>query len=514
MRKRFSGATGAIASGILLVLATPPIPLGFLAWLGLLPFMFSIERADSVKKAFQLGMLFGLVYHLGVVYWVAMNTGADMTARILSGIGTVAILSIWFGIVSIPYKLALNRFGNAGHFALILLYPAQELFWAYGELAFPWALLALTQAEYLPIIQLASVGGTYLVTAWVVAVNAIAMVGREKRRTGFVIIALLVLTWGGGALRSSALLRSTLSRPLGTVGLVQGNIDPEDKWELGAKYSMDIYQSLTKSMAENNQLDLVVWPETASPVRLKNSRYWRTVLQDMVDSLNISLATGASHREYRDGVKIPYNASFLIKPGGKGVMDYYAKVHLVPFGERVPFQWIYPGLGKLNLGQAEFKPGPGLTTWDVPHDSITFKVSPLICYEDIFSHLSYRSVKLGADILVNQTNDGWLHGTSEQRQHVLLARFRSIETGRTMVRATNTGISAIFAPSGHFLAELPIGARGAVYAIAPGPAMTAYVGGGWLIKYLFAAAALGLWIALGIGELREKRARKQEEKDA
>ncbi len=511
MRNQFrTGAAGALFSGLLLVLATPPIPLGFLAWLGLVPFMLAMERVESTRDAIRLGMLLGLVFHAGTIYWLAMNTGADMTARVLSGVGGVLLFTVWFGIVSIPYKWALDRFGRAGHFALILIWPAQELFWSYGEMAFPWALLALTQAEYLPILQLSAVGGTSLVTAWVAAVNALAVVGREKRRTGLVLILMLAMTWAGGAIRQHTVLRSTMSRSLGYVGLAQGNVDPSDKWELGAKYSVDIYTSLTRSLAETHELDLMVWPETAAPVRLQHSRYWKAVLQDFVDSLDVPLTTGASHREYVDGEKIPYNASFLLTPGAGGRMEYYAKVHLVPFGERVPFQWLFPGLGELNLGQAEFRPGPGIVAWPVRRDTLLFHAGPLICYEDIFPHLAHRCVHEGADILVNQTNDGWLHGTSEQRQHLLLARFRSLETGRTLVRATNTGISAIFAPSGHFLAELPIGVRGAVGAEAPGPLTTPYLRGGWLLKYLFGGAALILWMVMAVERIRNRRREKRE----
>ncbi|MDP8207153.1 MAG: apolipoprotein N-acyltransferase [Candidatus Electryonea clarkiae] len=494
----------AVLTGLLLFLATPPVPLGFLAWFALIPLLISLENVIDGKEAFRLGMWTGLVYHLGTIYWIAFNTGADWGARLGSAAGGIGLMTILVGFVAWLHYFAVKRFGKSGHLLIIMLWPAQDMLFMQGELGFPWVTLALTQAEYLPIIQIASVGGTPLVSAWVAAINGIAAAGRDRKMTSVVLILIVLMTWGGGYIREYSISVRDSENNLGSIALVQGNIEPAKKWELGADHSLGIYWSITRNVINAEKPILVVWPETAAPVYLKRSRQWRNKMQAFVDSVGVPVATGGSHYEIENGVKNRYNSSFLIKPGAKGVMDWYAKIHLVPFGERVPFQKIYPDLGKLNFGQAEFKPGSGIKAWEIDGKDGQVKVSPLICYEAIFPDLGRDAVRAGAQVIINHTNDGWLAGTSEPEQHLLLSRFRSIETGLALVRATNTGISAIISPSGRILRKLPEGIRGALTAGIPEPVKTPYIKGGWLFGYIMVVVTILIWLKLVSDEIRKR----------
>lgn len=492
----------ALFSGLLLSLAIPPLPFGFLAWFGFVPLLIALESTRKYGEAFRLGFLTGFVFYLGTIYWLAWNSGANLPLRIVSVIGAVTILSLCFGLMILAYRAVVAAFGRGAHLAFPFFLAAYEWLWHLGELAFPWPLTALTQGNYLPVLQLASVGGTPLIAAWVAAINGILVSGRNRRRTGVVVVLLVGLTFLFGSTRERYIFRLSAT-PLARVAVVQGNIDAEEKWERGPAYSLDVYFPLTRAVTADMP-DLIVWPETAAPVLLQRAWRWRHSFQAFVDSLGVPLITGARHYEMEGDRRVPLNTCFLVRPGARGVMDRYAKVHLVPFGERVPFQWLIPSLGRLNMGQAEFKAGEDLVVWSLPVGDRRLRFVPLICYESIFPGLGRRAVAKGADVLVNLTNDGWYDGTSEHIQHLILSRIRSIETGRCLVRATNTGISAIIGPSGRILRMLPDGVRGGLVAEVTSPVDTSFLRWGWLIPWILLVCALATLIA-AVARLRRRR---------
>lgn len=495
----------AAVSGLLLALATPPIPLGFIAWFALFPLFMAIEGAQNNKESYLIGFISGLVFYLGTVYWIAMNTGTNILVRLSSGTGSILLLASTFGLVTLVLYRVYKIFGRGGFFLAPILFVFNETLWHFSELAFPWALFALTQGEYLSVLQMASVGGTAVISAWVVAINTLIFVGRERRITGITVIVLISLPFLLGTLREKSVYERVMPHSLGKIALVQGNIDAAKKWELGAQYSLDIYEPLTQGL-RNEQPDLVVWPETAAPVYVQQNRRWRNHFQAFADSLGFSLITGGRYVEFVDDKRIPFNAAFMIKPRGRKQFERYEKVHLVPFGERVPFQKFFPILAKLNFGQAEFKPGEGIAKWTVAGRQDTFTVAPMICYESIFPYLGMEVVRHKTDVILNLTNDGWFDGTSEQRQHLLLSVIRSIETGRSLVRATNTGISAIATPSGRILQSLPTNVRGVLATNIPIPVDTPFNRGGWITPYIFFFVGLLIILfVLGHGIYYRKR---------
>lgn len=495
-------------SALLLALALPPLNLGFLAWFALVPMMLVMEKLPRVRDGYLAGFLFGLVYFGIAMHWIGFNSGTNLGVRIGSAAGGVLLLTSSFGFMTWGYAAVLRAFGRMGHFFAPILWIGFETLWHLGELAFPWPLVALTQAKYLPVLQLASVGGTTLITGVVVFANAMLVAGRNRRVASIIFFFLIGGTILFGQLRLRSVIIDIAGQTIGRVALVQGNIDAAKKWKLGADYSMDVYLPLTRSLKEEKP-DLVVWPETAAPVYVQQDRHWRSQLQDEVDSLGFALVTGGRYADFTDDGRIPYNPAFLIEPGDRGRFDRYSKVHLVPFGERVAFQRFIPALGKLNLGQAEFKPGEGTAVWTIHGERNTFTVAPLICYEAIFPDLGQHAVRGGADVLLNLTNDGWYDGSAELEQHLMLSRIRAVETGRSFVRATNTGISAMIDPAGHISRQLGNKLRGALVEELAPPVNTMFNRGGWILSYLGLGAALILvvfsafWIRLGKGKSRE-----------
>lgn len=475
----------AIVTGIALVLATPTLPFGFLAWFAFIPFFIRLEKIKKRSDAFRMGLITGLIYYTGAVYWIGANKGTILVARLGSCAGAVLLLSFTFAVmIALQYTIVL-RYGKKGHFAAPFMFAAFETIWHLSEIAFPWPVLALTQSDYLPIVQLAAVGGSTIITMWIVAINAVITVGREGRRAAIVVIVMIIMTWGLGSAREKMVHKETYDNYLGRIALVQGNIDAAKKWKNKAEYSTDIYFSYSKELSQENP-DLIVWPETAAPVYIQQDLYWRNKMFELVDTLNCPVVTGARFAHFGEGGRVPFNSAFIVTEDNDGHrrMKRYSKMHLVPFGERVPFQKLIPVLGKLNLGQAEFKPGDSLAVWPVRNNGHTFNVVPLICYESIFPDLLLNAVQQGADVILNLTNDGWFVGTNELKQHMLLSRMQTIAVGRSFVRATNTGISIISGPSGRILQYLPANIRGALVKDIPIGVRTPYVRGGWMLPFI------------------------------
>jgi apolipoprotein N-acyltransferase len=334
--------------------------------------------------------------------------------------------------------------------------------------------------------------------------------GRNRRGAGFVVIVMIASVWISGKFHASAVHKVSAATPIARIGLVQGNIEAALKWELGPEYSLDKYVPASYRAVEDGA-DLIVWPETAAPVYIQQSSRWRSYFKEFVDSLGVPVITGGRYLRFDEGKRIPFNPAFMISPGGVPPIRRYEKVFLVPFGERVPGQKLIPALGNLNLGQAEFKPGDSVAVWryrsSYGHE---VSVAPNICFESIFPQHLVESVSRGADVQLNLTNDGWYVGTGGPWQHLELSRISAVETGRSIVRATNTGISAIIAPSGQYLKTLPENVRGAIVADIPAPVDTPFLHHGWKIRPAIPYMLLFLVIAAALIPLNRLKNKSSE----
>ncbi len=474
----------AAISGLLLILATPPIPLYALAWFGLVPFFRALEHAESRREAQMLGFTFAFVWHAGTMYWIAWNSGTHVAVSIVSALGLAWLLSLWFGLVAVLHRQLLRAFGTWAHLLAVILYMASDVVWQSGDWSFPWISFALTQGQSLQLLQLTAIGGSVLMTGFIALLNAILTIGGRHWASLALTVLLLVSVWTWGNHREHIVHDQTAGTDAATVAIVQGNIDPDWKYKLGYDYSMNMYDALSTANVADS-VDLMVWPENAAPVYVEQDYRWRRYIQKMVDRIGATLVTGGRFAEFHeDNSRTPYNAAFLIRPNGMNQFLVYNKVYLVPFGERIPFQWAFPFLRNLDFGQAEFAPGDGIVSWPFRVNGDSLCVSPLICYEAIFPEAGWKATHLDADILLNMTNDGWFTGTGQQLQHLLLSRMRSIETGRSLVRSTNTGISAFITPSGRFAGLLGSDQRGVIVHTVERPVDTPFVAWGWHINLL------------------------------
>jgi apolipoprotein N-acyltransferase len=336
------------------------------------------------------------------------------------------------------------------------IWSACEWLKSSGPLGCPWGNVGYALAEHPAWIQGASLVGAPGLSVWIVGVNALIAgaitTRRLPARVALGLCAALVLAlpvaWGHARIRSFPPGESV------RVALVQPNIGSEEKWDAAhQEKSMGTLARLSLEAAQSEpKPDLIVWPETALPFYLRLEGRKLDRLYDLVRTLNVPLLVGYPDATLSlSGGVITHNAAGLVLPRGI-IAGQYEKIHLVPFGERIPFQGVLPFLGKIDLGQAEWT--PGTRPYVFPLGNAPFGV--LICFESIFPELSRDYGVDGARFLVNITNDEWFGPTAAPRQHADMAILRCVEQELGMARCANTGISMLVDPVGRVTQKGPL----------------------------------------------------------
>jgi apolipoprotein N-acyltransferase len=475
-----------ILSGLLTVLAYPPVNLWPLAWVSLVPLIRQLRNLP-LRLAFRRGWWAGLIFNTGLLYWIALNSGADFPLAPLSLLGLLLIMPLYWAVFAAIWTWLYRRWGSLAALLLPAVWVGLEVLKNAPEIAFPWQELGLSQIGFLPMVQIAELGGIRLISAWVVLLNVALFLLLDKRRSfALILFTLLAVSPIWGWWRMNHL---PLGGPPLTVALIQGNVDPDAKWTEDAALNFSLYEKLTREAISGSKPDLILWPETALPVYLGHQLEYQRRLRNFVREIGAPVLTGAPHYELRPGGgPIRYNSAFFFPKDGSPPLRY-DKIRLVPFGERVPFQRWFPKLGELNLGQAEFTPGKQRTVFEL---SGGVKVAPQICFESVFSEEIAPFAANGARVIANMTNDGWYGNSSGPYQHAELVRFRSIESRYPLVRAANTGISLAVDRAGHVVDRLPYGVSGLklVTVQSGGPETTFYLHHGELIPRVLACIAL------------------------
>lgn len=458
------GAARLLLSAILGILAFPPVALWPLSYVALIPFL---DAAASLppRKAWKWGYWSGFLFFGGLLYWIGLNSGAPWPLSMASMLALVAILATVWGLTAWAVARAAQSVPLPWVVVLFAcLYAFQEVWWGTGELSFPWAVWGLTQIGFLPAAQMADVIDIFGLSTWVLAINGlIFLIWRHppwRKRALAIVVALFVIPLIYGIVRLNTF---EFGRPV-SVAAVQASTPAEEKWQMSPEEILEDHLRLSQPLAQTGT-ELIVWPETATPMPLRYRPQSIQKIQSFADSARVVLITGATDYETdSEHGMLPYNAAFLFRPGTRELLSS-AKIHLVPFGERIPWQSVFPFLGKIRLGQAEFRPGKGPVVYPA-----TGEVPPmgcLICFEVLFPEISGDLVFGGAQVLTQLTNDGWYGNSSGPYQHLELTRLRAIASRRSIVRAANTGISAMIEPTGRVQKRLGYNRVGYIEGVLP-----------------------------------------------
>jgi len=430
-------------SALLFSLAFPPSPLGFVAYFSLVPLLLALEN-KSPYFAFRTGYLFGLISNSLLLFWVGWATIGGAVAAILLLCFYPAILC-WF------YALVQRRWKEGALFFFPFLWVAMEYVRSLTEISFPWLNLSYTQTYYLKLIQYASLWGNYAVSFWILWLNLMVYLFiRHKKRRGlatglFAILIILPYIYGSWVMSEKSVRMDPYWKGEEIkIALLQGNMEPEIKWDdRFLDYNIRTYIDMSKKAAQE-QVDLILWPETAAPCYLAAESLYLARVQETCDELNIPLLVGTNDYQVTPQGRLRYyNSAFLFTPHG-GYPQVYNKIHLVPFSEKMPYDQILNLSDKIQLGQSDFSNGEELTIFEIPKG----RFATLICFESVYPALVRDFVNQGAEFLVNITNDGWFGKTHGPFQHAQIAVFRAIENRIAIARCANTGVSMFIDPYG------------------------------------------------------------------
>ncbi|MGE0081723.1 MAG: apolipoprotein N-acyltransferase [Thiohalomonadaceae bacterium] len=443
------GHAAALAAGGLLPLAFAPLqfsPLAFLA----LAVLFVVVRTDDVRRGFLRGSLFGLgAFGVGVSWvYVAIHdfgfTSAPVAA-VLTGL-FVALFALYTGLFGALAAWVGRRLTapQALLFAMPLLWVAVEWFRGWFLSGFPWLSVGYSQIDT-PLAGYAPVLGVYGVS-WLAAVSAgtLAQLWLVRRAALAPVAGLLLAVWGLGLALGGVQWVEPEGKPL-RVALVQGNLPQLTKWEPGAiERHLATYADLTRPLL--GRVDLVAWPENAVTVFYQDLRdNYFTALADEARAAGTDVVLGVPLLD-EDGER--YYTTMMALTS----RQFHRKSHLVPFGEFVPLEaWLRGLIGFFDLPMSGFSPGdpaqPPLVVAGLP-------AAVTICYEDAFGAEVIGRLP-AARLLINGSNNAWYGDSLAPHQHLQIARMRSLETGRPLLRVTTNGISALVDHRGEITARSP-----------------------------------------------------------
>ena len=441
----------AILSGILLVLSHPSFNLFPLAWIGLVPLLLAVMSVPNAKSAFRIGYISGLTFFGGLIYWIVLlYPFANIFVTVLGYAALVAYAALYFAVFSLTVHQLPRKSGMSFIFPAALFWTGLEWIRSWLLTGFPWGSMGYSQWNNHAAIQISSITGVYGVSFVIVLFNAaiayLVISSSNCRRAikGVAFpVAIAALTFAYGAF---CLSDSGVVAPHVKLGLVPGHIPQAEKWK--SKHAPKIFKRYLRLTEKANAAnpDMVVWPETSIHPQITSGRAksYQNWLSDTLRDGQIYLLAGTAVREIDKKV---YNSVLLLSPSNEK-LGSYSKMHLVPFGEYVPFSSALP-----NFIQFEtFAPGKSINLLPLA-DIEDAEMGIAICFESVFPNLFRKFVAKGADVMGILTNDSWFVGTTAPAQHLSAAPFRAVENRISVFRCANGGISCIIDPFGRISSQ-------------------------------------------------------------
>ncbi len=460
MFKRFREFFLIVVAAGLLVL---PFHVGgtwVLAFFAFLPYFYVLEGKSS-SDAFKVSYLFGCLFFAFLGFWLTL-------VNVIGFLVMVAYLALYFAL----FGMAASSFLRSSHkvrslFFIPAIWVVAEYLRGWVISGVPWALLSYSQWKNTLFIQMADGVGAYGVSFVILLINvalyrSLRPLFFKETGNGRVIAVLaaavlLPVIYGFFTLGArDAFYKDGQPKAKLRVTVVQGNIPQDQKWDARIKgIIFEKYRRLT-FMGAVEKSDLIVWPETSFPGYLEDEPIFSSQLRTMVRQSRTEVLVGApTLGNIETGLRF-YNSAVHFGSDGEEKKRYH-KLHLVPFGEYVPFEPVFGFIRNFYaIGRFSHGTEPTIFTTESRYQepSIRAKFAVMICYEDIFPGLVRGFRRAGADFLINMTNDAWFGKTTAPYQHAQASVFRAVENRVNVVRATNTGFSCFISPEGRILARV------------------------------------------------------------
>lgn len=483
------------------------------AFVALIPLLEVAHHSRSGLAAFGWGFFSGLVWL--TLHWMWLSSFGWLPVLLLAGMFS---LPVGLAVLLFSYLIRSAKPGLIA-WGVPAIWVALEYLRSFGFWAFPWNLLGYTQARNSALIQVADLGGVYLVSFLIVLVNTaiwllLTPLGKLRYRFGLAALTagLVLLALAYGEFRQGWDYSSLTAQPL-QLALVQGGMETRERWsEDRLTTSLDAYlppsrraladwdeelthrREATPSQIGPRQLGdlLIVWPEGVLP-RIMDQRRIESIPYDVRELLNghdsAALLLGALGRPVNDD---EVNNGCLLVQAGERFSWPYSKLRLVPYGEIVPLREVarffdYPwGDYDLSAGRST-----------VPLRWHGHSLGLMICFDNVFGFIARREVRTGAGGLVLMTNNSWYQLVSGVRQHCDIDVLRAVEYRRPLARVSTTGWSHLISPSGRILAQTEVQSAGLLQAgMWPSDALTPYLLCGDLFAQLCLLASVLLTVAL------------------
>jgi apolipoprotein N-acyltransferase len=498
-----------LAAGVVLWTSFPPLEWSWLAWIGVTPLFWLVVRRGSIVATYLAAWLGGFAFWLLALEWVRLSDPSAWLGWVLMAL----VFSCWWPAFVAIARWAVLRLGVPLIVAAPIIWVGLEFLRAYFLSGLPWYYLAHSQFRSIYVIQVADFSGSLGVSFLIATVNALVvdlvtlplfaryrgarhLSARQNVRLCAVTI-LLGSAFCYGAYRVSSARFQNGPK----LALLQSNVPQSHKERGNADEILAEFVALVQTaIAEVPVPELIVWPETAYPYQyitvdagVDRSTLERQVgsiskkitvddwenkrqritddLHGWVDQIQVPMLVGSTCYAHKVGALDKYNSAILFHPG-RPTIDLYHKMHLVPFGEYVPFIETLPWLAALTPYPRGHVPSLSFGRQAITLPLGSYRLAVSICFEDTLPHVIRRffepsDQRAQPDVLVNLSNDGWFHGSPELDMHLAIGVFRAVENRVPLARAVNTGLSALVDGNGEIRASLPKESKGVLSVVVP-----------------------------------------------
>ncbi len=480
----------SVLSGVMLGFAFPPSHFGILACFGLIPLLVVLNSLERMRSALGYVYVAMLVFHIITLNWTGGYAHMNDPYMMIAGGLTMTLHPFFYFLPMGAYFFVRKHAGTLDALvALPFLWVAYEYSHTLSEWSFPWLTLGNTQSYDLSRIQIVSYIGVIGLSFWILWMNVIGYwlvssfqvdgISFKQKRNIAIVGAMVVLylapmVYGIRVLRAAPPMEQPIptspeaQKSLITIGMIQSNVDPWEKWNKSSFESVDMYVMMTDGLVKSNahnKPDIVLWPETAIPYSILMARNKPTLnlLREKLNEIGVSVLSGFSNAVfYDDSTKAPpsakrvqstgerwdaYNATGFIQPGMEEI-PWYGKMKMVPLAERIPYADAFFYFDFLRWGV-------GLGGWQIGRDTVIYqekrtgaKFCSLICYESVYPEFVTEFVKRGAEFITIVTIDSWWDHMSGAYQHHQYAIFRAVENRRWIARCAVGGFSSYIDPYG------------------------------------------------------------------
>ena len=456
------------ASGLLMVAAFPRANQGWLAWVAWVPLILFVARTRSRRAAFFSGWLTGVVGFFILLWWMP---------DVMANYGGMPSFISWAAYALLIAVLACYPAAVCAFTRHLMFYRGERwllLFpfvWIVMEFVasvtpfggFPWLLAGYTQTCFIDVIQISDITGIYGVSFLLLCANtAIAWLAWvyfhrnartfARRETFMPLVATMALVVSALIYGHLAVNRWEKAEAPFRAALLQGNLSVDDTHEaLYEKFERG-YVRMADTLAPGS-VDILILPESSAPKLFQDDESYRRAMENLARRYPLGLVlSNINYKEWRDGAWEYFNSAFFLAGDGS-LTGIYDKIHLVPFGEYIPYKKLLFFAETISKEMGGFSEGNEL------------KILPLggrpanvvICFEAVFPDLVRRFSARGSQLIVNLTNDGWYGVSAAPYHHLEIARVRAVENRRFFLRTANTGFSAVIEPTGRIASKTGLG---------------------------------------------------------